>query len=58
MPHINKQMVSFFLTTRCNLCCEYCYNIEQRAQMKEQTLSLDIAKAGIDYYAEHGGNGK
>lgn len=26
MPHINKQMASFFLTTKCNLRCVYCYN--------------------------------
>jgi MoaA/NifB/PqqE/SkfB family radical SAM enzyme len=26
MPHCNKQMISFFLTTRCNLRCVYCYN--------------------------------
>lgn len=50
MPHIDKQMASFFLTTKCNLCCEYCYNREERAQMVEQTLSFEIAKAGIDLF--------
>lgn len=50
MPHINKQMASFFLTTKCNLRCTYCYNREERSQLIEQTLPLDIAKAGIDYY--------
>lgn len=50
MPHMNKQMASFFLTTRCNLRCIYCYNREERSQLKEQTLPLDIAKAGVDYY--------
>lgn len=50
MPHKNKQMASFFLTTRCNLRCIYCYNREERSQLKEQTLPLDIAKAGVDYY--------
>lgn len=50
MPHINKQMASFFLTTKCNLRCIYCYNQKERSQMKEQTLSLDIAKAGVEYY--------
>lgn len=50
MPHMNKQMASFFLTTKCNLRCIYCYNREERTQLNEQTLSLDIAKAGIDYY--------
>ena len=50
MPHMNKQMASFFLTTRCNLRCVYCYNREERLQLEEQTLPLEIAKAGIDYY--------
>lgn len=50
MPHMNKQMASFFLTTRCNLRCTYCYNREKRSQFVEQDLPLDIARAGIDYY--------
>lgn len=50
MPHINKQMLSFFLTTKCNLRCIYCYNSKERAALQEQTLPLGIAKAGIDYY--------
>ena len=50
MPHINKQMASFFLTTRCNLRCVYCYNSKERATLKEQTLPLHIAKAGVDYF--------
>ena len=50
MPHMNKQMASFFLTTRCNLRCIYCYNREERAQENIQTLSLEVAKAGVDYY--------
>lgn len=43
-------MLSFFLTTKCNLCCRYCYNAEERNSMEEKTLSLEIAKAGIDWY--------
>ena len=50
MPHFKKQMASFFLTTKCNLHCKYCYNREQREPEKEQSLPLDIAKAGIDYF--------
>lgn len=50
MPHCNKKMISFFLTTKCNLCCRYCYNAQERNSIQEQTLSLDIAKAGIDWY--------
>jgi len=50
MPHCNKQMISFFLTTKCNLCCLYCYNLKERAKIEEQSVSYEIAKAGIDWY--------
>lgn len=50
MPHCKKQMISFFLTTKCNLNCVYCYNIEERSRLIERTLPFDIAKAGIDSY--------
>lgn len=50
MPHADKQMISFFLTTKCNLCCTYCYNIEEREKLEEITLPLEIANAGIDWY--------
>ena len=44
MPHINKQMASFFLTTKCNLRCVYCYNSKERMSYKQQSLPLEIAK--------------
>lgn len=50
MSHCNKKMLSFFLTTRCNLCCSYCYNAKERNSIEEKTLPLEIAKAGIDWY--------
>jgi len=50
MPHCDKQMVSLFLTTKCNLNCAYCYNAEERVSLKEATLPFEIAKAGIDYF--------
>ena len=54
MPHCKKQMISFFLTTRCNLCCRYCYNAKERNAIEEQSLSFEIAKAGIDmFFAEN-----
>ena len=43
-------MISFFLTTKCNLCCIYCYNAKERIKIKEQTIPIKIAKAGIDWY--------
>ena len=50
MPHCNKKMISFFLTTKCNLCCRYCYNAKERNEIREQTIPLEIACAGIDWY--------
>ncbi len=50
MPHANKQMASFFLTSKCNLRCIYCYNQEERINLVEQTLPIEIAKAGVDYF--------
>lgn len=50
MPHCNKKMLSFFLTTKCNLCCRYCYNEKERNSIKEQTISIDVAKAAVDWY--------
>ena len=50
MPHCNKQMISFFLTTECNLRCIYCYNKGEREGKGKQSLPLEIAKAGIDEY--------
>jgi radical SAM protein with 4Fe4S-binding SPASM domain len=48
MAHIRKDMISFFLTTRCNLNCRYCYT--NKTKHKHQTLALDFAKVGIDDY--------
>lgn len=50
MPHCNKKMLSFFLTTRCNLCCRYCYNAAERNSIEEKTIPLNIAQAAIDWY--------
>ena len=48
MSHSKKEMISFFLTTKCNLSCIYCYT--NKREHKHQTLSLEFAKAGIDDY--------
>jgi len=52
MPHIKKEMISFFLTTQCNLCCSYCYNEKER-ERDPHTLSLDFAQKGVDYFFEN-----
>jgi len=43
-------MISFFLTTKCNLRCIYCYNNKERNSFQEKSLPLDIAEAGIDEF--------
>ena len=43
-------MASFFLTTKCNLRCIYCYNCKTRLNTSGQSLPLHIAKAGVDYF--------
>lgn len=53
MPHCNKKMLSFFLTTRCNLCCRYCYNIKERNAIKEKTIPVGVARAAVDWYFEN-----
>jgi radical SAM protein with 4Fe4S-binding SPASM domain len=50
VSHCNKKMLSFFLTTKCNLCCRYCYNAKERNAIEEKTLPIEVAKAGIDWY--------
>ena len=51
MPHVNKQMISFFLTTQCNLRCIYCYNVLER-EKETFTISLKFAQAGINHFFE------
>ena len=46
MPHSDKKMISFFVTTACNLSCRYCYT--NKYDFPKQKLSLEFAKLGID----------
>ena len=48
MSHYNKEMVSFFLTTACNLNCVYCYT--NKESYPEQILDLAFAKKLISDY--------
>lgn len=54
MGHDKKEMISFFLTTRCNLDCIYCYTNKNAGVHAFQTLDFDFAKAGIDDYYQTG----
>lgn len=49
MAHVRKQVITFYLTTKCNLKCVYCYTYRNIAIKKEhQVLNLSFAKKGID----------
>ncbi len=60
MGHCRKKMISFFVTTECNLACDYCYvNAEDCNSCgdvirKSQTIDIDFALAGLDYFLEQG----
>lgn len=51
MPYCNKKIISFLLTSRCNMACKYCYGA-RKAEYK--TLPLDFAKCGVDEYVKTG----
>lgn len=54
MSHCKKEMISFFLTTRCNLDCIYCYANKNDNSHTCQTLDYEFAKVGIDDYYKTG----
>lgn len=51
MPYCNKRIISFLLTSRCNMACKYCYGARKA---KYTVLDLDFAKCGIDEYVATG----
>jgi radical SAM domain protein len=48
--HYKKEMISIFVTTKCNLNCDYCFTNKNQNEHKGQTISLDFVKKGIDDY--------
>lgn len=48
--HCKKEMISIFLTTKCNLNCDYCFTNKNQGGHKGQTISFDFVKKGIDEY--------
>jgi len=48
--HYKKEMISIFLTTKCNLNCDYCFTNKHHDDHKEQSISIDFVKKGIDDY--------
>ncbi|PIS14911.1 hypothetical protein COT64_00170 [Candidatus Shapirobacteria bacterium CG09_land_8_20_14_0_10_39_12] len=55
MAHVRKQMISLFMTTKCNLRCTYCYVYKDKSIKKEhQTLDFNFAKRGIsDFFRDN-----
>ncbi len=59
MGHCRKKMISFFITADCNLACDYCYinkdECDRRTVFnKSETIDVEFAKFGFDYFYEHG----
>jgi len=56
MAHCRKKMISFFVTTDCNLACDYCYvstddcDKNNKTQKKNQTIDIDFAINGLDFF--------
>lgn len=48
--HCKKEMISIFVTTKCNLNCDYCFTNKNQDEHKGQTISLEFVKKGIDDY--------
>lgn len=60
MGHCRKKMISFFVTTDCNLACDYCYvnknesNSPDKEIRKHQTIDVDFATSGLDLFLNLG----
>jgi radical SAM protein with 4Fe4S-binding SPASM domain len=50
LSHVKKEMLSIFVTTKCNLNCDYCFTNKNSNEHKSQTIQLDFVKKGIDDY--------
>ena len=50
LSHYKKEMLSIFLTTECNLNCDYCFTNKYSDNHKNQTIDLEFVKKGIDEY--------
>lgn len=48
--HCKKEMISVFVTTKCNLNCSYCFTNKNQNEHKGQTISFEFVKKGIDDY--------
>lgn len=47
-----KEQISFFVTSKCNLSCYYCYMPKLKVNPADELLSLDFARAGLkDFFS-------
>lgn len=54
MAHVRKQLISFFLTTKCNLKCKYCYTLKKNIKKEHQTLNFNFAKRALnDFFRDY-----
>ncbi len=44
MIHVNKHMISFFVTTSRNLDCRYCYTNKSETDRRNQKIDLEYAQ--------------
>lgn len=54
MGHWRKQMITFFITSHCNLGCNYCYIPEEgtKYSKKDAVIDIEFAVQGMkDYFA-------
>lgn len=56
MAHYNKRLITFFMTTKCNLRCTYC--ITSSMDREDQFLDLDFARVAMEEYFRNTGNFK
>jgi radical SAM protein with 4Fe4S-binding SPASM domain len=54
--HYKKEMISIFVTTKCNLNCDYCFTNKSHDKHIGQTIPLEFAKKGIDDYFSDSNN--
>ncbi len=54
MGHVRKQAITFFLTTKCNLKCTYCYVFQNlKLEKEDQKLDFSFAKRGLlDFFRD------
>jgi len=50
LSHVKKEMISIFVTTKCNLNCDYCFTNKNTGVHKHQTIDINFVKKGIDDY--------